>query len=444
MTEDQKKLEVATFRFGIIADFVKRLGLERGEIKKLLEEKAAQRYKIPHSSKTEITKGAIVKWLRDYKSAGEQLTGLYPKTRSDKGDCKSLEAQIKIGILEVLKDAPKATVPAIIKTLRHKKIIASNETINHSTIYRFLTEHRKTKLANIKADDRRRFEAEYPNQIWQSDVMHGPHIKITGDKERKHKTYLIAFLDDYSRFIVHAEFYFAESLASFKSALQSALLKRGLPHTLYVDNGACYKADGLIQIGAILGISIKHSRPYIPQGRGKIERWFKTVRDGFFTPYFSDDIFLDQLNESFHQWVEEYNKKVHSSTNETPFNRYMAGLECIRPAPDKLGDYFRAVTSRQVKKDRTFQLNGVIYEAPVGLIDRRVELRYDPESMRPDLEIFYNGASFGMATVLDPQVNSQLGRNWMELLPEVPSTAIPNNPIIKSGELPLEENHDEL
>jgi len=144
--------------------------------------------------------------------------------------------------------------------------------------------------------------------------------------------------------------------------------------------------------------------------------------------------------------VEEYNKTVHSTINMTPFDRYMAGLECIRPAPADLEDYFRSVTSRKIKKDRTFQLNGVLYEAPVGLIDRRVELRYHPEQDNPTIEIFYNGQSFGKAIVLNPQLNSQLGRNWMERVPEATTSSLPPpaEKVIKSGELFFEENDNEF
>ena len=109
--------------------------------------------------------------------------------------------------------------------------------------------------------------------------MHGPRAKVSGINK---KTYLHAIIDDSSRYIIHAEFFTSEKLEAFKECLKAAVEKRGLPQKLYVDNGACYSAINLEQITACLGIGIKHSRPYIPQGRGKIERWFRNVRESFY------------------------------------------------------------------------------------------------------------------------------------------------------------------
>ena len=138
---------------------------------------------------------------------------------------------------------------------------------------------------NEDAKDKRHFEASHPNEIWQSDVMHGPYVQVEG---RARKTYLIAVIDDHSRYIVHAEFYLAETITNFLDCLRQAILARGLPQKLYTDNGACFKTSHLEQVSAQLGIAIKHTRPYTPQGRGKIERWFKTVRDGFLGSHAKD------------------------------------------------------------------------------------------------------------------------------------------------------------
>jgi transposase InsO family protein len=409
MNQNDKKAEVATFRFGVIADFVAGVRLNRGDKEKLLKEKISRRYEIPYSNKSRICRGTILKWIDFYKKGGRRIESLYPKTRSDKGKYKSIDASVRLGIIEIKKENPKLKVPALLKELMHRKYIGSDERISETGIYRFLSGE-KLNNVNTEAVDKRRFEAQFPNEIWQSDVMHGPYVKVSGPKRKK--VYLLAILDDHSRLIIHAQFYFSEGISDFRECLKSAIEKRGLPQKLYIDNGSCYRALHLEQIAAALGISIKHSRPYTPQGRGKIERWFKYVRDNFLAiPNSTNNIHLDELNEDFDEWVDAYNNKKHGTTKEKPVDRYQKNLECVRPAPINIIDYFRRVTVRKVKKDRTISLHGVIYEAPVVLIDKQVELKYH-EGVPSEVEIFFNSMSFGNVMIVNPHVNAQIGRSW--------------------------------
>ncbi len=409
MDESEKKLKIATFRFGVISEFVTGVKLHYGEKERLIREKLARQYEVPFSSRNKIARSTIEKWICDYKKAGFRLEGLSPRPRSDKGQTKALSDHLRLAIKELKKEDPQIKLPAIMKTLRHKKLIGADEVLNPSTVYRYLKAEKLTSV-NEDAKDKRHFEASHPNEIWQSDVMHGPHVRVDG---RSKKSYLIAIIDDHSRLIIHAEFYLAETIKNFLDCLRQGVMKRGLPQKLYIDNGACYKALHLEQVAAQLGIGISHSRPYTPQGRGKIERWFKFVQDNFLGAFRHHDAKdkLDLLNDHFASWVEEYNNKVHSTTKQTPYNRYQKGLECVRPAPKHLLDYFRQVEFRRVKKDRTIRLLGSIFEVPVGLIDRQVELKFHPEDLS-DIEIFFQGKSYGTAVVVNPHVNAKIGRNW--------------------------------
>lgn len=409
MTEEEKKKEIATFRFGVIADLVVGVRLSRGDKEKLIREKVSRRYNIPYSEKSEITRSTLLNWISIYRSGGQRIESLYPKTRSDKGGYRNLDATLRLGIKELKREHPSMKVPAILRMLKHKKMIPIDYQINLASIYRYI---RNENLNTINEDavDKRKFEAEFPNEIWQSDVLHGPQVKLEGVKKKK--TYLIAIIDDHSRLIIHAEFCLSEGLNDFRNCLKTAIERRGLPQKLYIDNGSCYKALHLEQITAALGISIKHSRPYIPQGRGKIERWFRYVRDNFLACInTSKPLSLDEINNTFDEWVDGYNNKIHSSTKESPISRYKKNLECVRPAPTRLLNYFRRVEIRTIKKDRTFRLNGILYEAPVGLIDRKVEVKYH-EGRPNDVEIFFDGLSFGNASLVDVYVNSQIGREW--------------------------------
>ena len=408
--ENDKNLQIATFKFGVISEFVTGMRLEYGDKERLIKEKLARSYAVPYSIRDRIARSTIEKWICDYKKAGFRLEGLYPKERKDKGKARSLSDTIKLAIKEIKKEDPHLQLAAIITALRHRKLIAADEVINASTVYRYIKSEQLTTV-NEDAKDKRHFEASAPNEIWQSDVMHGPYVLVDGKLK---KSYLIAIIDDHSRLIVHAEFYLAETLKNFLDCLRLAVMTRGLPQKLYIDNGSCYKALHLEQVAAQLGIGITHSRPYIPQGRGKIERWFKFVRDNFLQSLLTGEKKekLDLLNHHFSEWVHEYNhNRVHSTTKQKPYDRYRDNLACVRPAPKDIIDYFRQIEFRRVKKDRTVRLYGILLEAPVGLIDRQVELRFHPEILS-EVEIFFQGKSFGMAICVNPHINAAVGRNW--------------------------------
>lgn len=442
MNDDERNLKIASFRFGLISEFVTGVRLGYGEKEKLLKEKTSRSYDIPFSSRNIVSRSSLEKWVVDYKRSGYRIEGLYPKVRSDKGASRALSSSLRLAIKELKKEQPDLMAPALITCLRHKKLIGQDEHINPSTLYRYLKSEELTKI-NEDAVDKRRFEAQHPNEIWQSDVMHGPYVRVDGKSK---KSYLIAIIDDHSRLIIHAEFYLAETRENFLDCLRQAIMKRGLPQKLYIDNGSCFKALRLEQVTAQLGIAISHSRPYTPQGRGKIERWFKYVRDSFVSiekanPANAEK--LDLLRSHFEEWVDEYNSKVHGTTKQTPYDRYRAGLECVRPAPAGLLDYFRQIEFRRVKKDRTVRLMGCMFEAPVGLIDRQVELRFHPEDLS-QVEVFFQGKSYGIAPVVNVHVNAKIGRNWdpnpETLKPKLEQITVENK--MPTGQLFINKNEE--
>jgi hypothetical protein len=236
--------------------------------------------------------------------------------------------------------------------------------------------------------------------------MHGPKVDVNG---KMRKTYLIAIIDDHSRLIAHARFYLSEKLTSYLIAFEDAIAARGLPRKLYVDNGAAFRSKHLEYITAALSISLIHAKPYMPQGKGKIERWFKTVRTSFLP--LVNGTGLSQLNQALTRWVtENYHEKIHSATRQTPFERFTGKMHCLRSAPANLKDYFRKVARRTVSKDRSVTLNGRLYEAPVALISKRVELLY--HDSEPDkVEVKYQNKSFGMIRSVDLHVNCRVKRD---------------------------------
>ena len=432
MVSDDLAMQVATFRFGVIADFVTGVKLSYGERQRILNQKAERTYQIPGSPRTRIGRSTILSWICDYKKAGFRLEGLFPKVRKDKGTYRKLDTTLRMAIKELKTENLHYTVPVMITKLKHNKILAHDEKINKSSLYRFL---KRENLHEVTAQptDKRKFEASCPNEIWQCDVMHGPLLKMPEGPQRK--AYLCAIMDDHSRLIVHAQFYLTETVVSLKDCLRQAILRRGIPSKFYVDNGACYRALHIEQILAGIGVALTHSRPYKPEGRGKIERWFRYVRQDFIPLYADKPLLLSEINERLESWVDRYNNTPHSGIKMSPYERFRQNLACIRPAPQNLMDYFRQIEFRRVRKDRTVQLGGRFFEVPVGLIDKKIELRFHEEN-GDDVEIFFENRSHGKAVLLDVHVNARIGRDYGPSThkPSDPQP-IPTAPEITSGKL---------
>jgi putative transposase len=404
MTEEQKQ-RVAVFRFGIIHDLVSSARLDHGEQEELLREKCARRWEIPFSSRSSIGRSSILRWVQQYKAGGGKIESLYPQGRNDSGKPRVLDEETSLALLELRRKMPEWTVPALICAMHERRLVTTGISLSPSTVYRFLHSHHLMTKEN-RPVDRRKFEAELPNDLWQCDAMHGP-LLMCGGKRRK--SYLIAFIDDNSRLIPHGQFYFSEGLSCFMDAFAQALLQRGLPRKLYTDNGSAFRSRQVEYTTASLGIALVHARPYMPQGKGKIERFNKTVQTQFL-PWFRGDT-LEEINEAFDLWLSDvYHVRPHSATGQSPFKRFTSKMECLRSAPDNLMDHFRKRTHRRVNKDRSVVVDRRLYEAPVELIGKRVEILYHEESPE-QVEIRYQEKSYGLLRQVDLHVNSRVKRD---------------------------------
>jgi len=227
----------------------------------------------------------------------------------------------------------------------------------------------------------------------------------------------LAFIDDATRAIPQAAFALSENTASFLPVLKQAILRRGLPQRLYVDNGANYRSHHLALVCAKLGIALIHARPYRPQGKGKIERWFKSVRGQLLTRLAPEDTAsLAALNRRLAAWIEgEYHMSPHRGLDgATPLERWAesaAGVRYPEPGLD-LDDLFLYEAKRKVQKDRTVSLNGVLYEVDAALVGETLTLRFDPAAppQRP-VQVCHRGQVVGLARVLEPYANCFVKRN---------------------------------
>jgi putative transposase len=260
-----------------------------------------------------------------------------------------------------------------------------------------------------------RFECAAPNEMWTGDALHGPAVA-------GRKAYLFCFLDDHSRAVMAARWGYFEDTVRLAAALRPALAARGVPDRIYVDNGSAFADAALQRAAARLGIKITHSAPGRPQGRGKIERFFRTVREEFLVEAGDGSGIKDraELNRLFTAWTETvYHARPHSETGQPPAQRWLAGAPFPVPDAARLREAFLWSEARLVRKDATVRLFGGAYETDPVLAGRKVECVFDPFDLTV-LEIFWNGSPYGTA------VPRKIGRHsHPKAKPEVPGSPPP-------------------
>ena len=280
--------------------------------------------------------------------------------------------------------------------------------ISASTLYRFLKQRGLSERQLLAPPAHKKFEAEHSNQIWQSDMLFGPYVQRPGGG--KMQALLHAILDDASRLIPHAQFYASQGLDACLDCLRQAVAARGAAIRLYMDNAKIYRSPQLARIAASIGMLIVHTPPYQPEGRGKIERFFRSCREQFLNNLDrKQTLSLEELNDRLWAWLEVYHRTEHSSLGTTPLLRWQRDIEHIRqlpPATDFRRLFFHRL-DRVVRRDCTFLLQNRFYEAPPHLAGETIEARFDP--LDPAVvEIYFQGKPEGTARLVDPVVNGQL------------------------------------
>jgi putative transposase len=335
----------------------------------MVRELAAREHAGPSGERVRVTRWTLDRWITMWRQGG--FDALVPSPRQSQPrtppEVMELAAALK-------KENPARTAAQVQRILRAQSGWAPDE----RTIQRMFTRTGLTSLATADAAPAAfgRFEASRPNEIWTGDALHA--IRLAG-----RKTYLFAFIDDRSRAVMAARFGFAEDAIRLAAALRPALASRGVPEHVYVDNGSAFVDAWLLRACARLGIKLVHSQPGRPQGRGKIERFFRTVRGQFLAELTDARAAqvkdLAELNRLFTAWVETvYHVREHSETGQPPLARWEAGGPFPLPAAADLADAFRWSEWRTVSKTATVSMHGNRYQVDPGLAGRRVELVFDP------------------------------------------------------------------
>jgi putative transposase len=419
---------VALFRYQLIREAADP-GLSTRQRGRLVRELAGREHPGPFGVPVRVSRQSLDRWILAWRRGGFDALLPTPRqvTARTPGEVLDMAAALK-------RENPDRTAAQVVRILRTHL----GWTPSESTVLRLFT-----RLELSRPQPGRtvfgRFEAARPNQLWTGDALHGPVVA-------GRKTYLFAFIDDHSRAVVGHRFGHAEDTVRLAAALRPALASRGVPEAVYVDNGSAFVDAWLRRALAVLGIKLTHSTPGRPEGRGKIERLFETVRGQFLVevtgtgePGRHHVADLGELNRLFTAWVEQvYPRRVHSETGQPPIDRWTAGAPFALPSPAALREAFLWSAHRQVTKTATVSLLGNVYQVDPDLVGRQIELVYDPFDLTT-IEVRLHGKPMGLA------IPHRIGRHaHPKARPETPPTPPP--PASGIAYLPLVDaaHHAEL
>src|SRR5215216_6407034 len=371
---DNRRQAVALFRYSLIREAADpALGAhERGALVRALAERD---HLGPSGERVRVSRNTLDRWIAAWRTGGFEALLPDPRVGRPRVDLDMLELAV------TLKREQPRRAAAQIATVIAERYGASP--------------HERTLQRHF-----RRFQAEAPNQLWTADALHGPVVA-------GRKAYLFAAIDDHSRALAGYRWAHAEDTLRLEAALRAGFAARGLPGCLYVDNGSPFISRQLERCLAVLGIRLVHSRPGQPQGRGKIERVFRTVREQFLIELEARGgaADLEELNRLFGAWVEGvYHHQEHAETGQAPMERFLAGAPPRLPTPAELREAFLWAEHRQVTKTGMVSLFGNRYQVDPALVGATVELVFDPFDLAK-IQVRYQQRPMGAA------VPFQLGRH---------------------------------
>jgi len=403
----EKNQKMGMFKYEVIVSL---LHHSDENLQSRIEKLSKRCWTLPDGHLREYSCGTIEDWYYTYKQGG--LNALMPRKRSDRGSFKSLDEEICDCIEEIISEHPKLKSSVIIERLKTKGFI-KNCKPSESSIYRYIRSIKPQLSA--PSQERRAFEAPHAGSLWQTDIMYGPYLPRKNSRGRwcKKQTYLIGIIDDNSRLLCHGEFFFDQNLLAYLSCLKTAFNKRGIPERLYCDNGKVFLSRQINSIMAKLGTGVIHTKIRDAAAKGKIERFFNTVRGNFLEPLLAFDKpkTLKELNNKFFIWSEDkYNHKKHSTTGMKPIDKWLQTAHKVKLLHhDTQDEIFRFTETRKVKKDGTFSLQNKIYETDYVLSGKKVSVNYDP-FMSENIYVSLDGENYGKATPINRHFNATMPR----------------------------------
>ena len=381
--EDRRRRDIGLFRYSIAREPADaRLSkAERGALVRYL---ADAEHTGPDGSHVRVGRSTIDRWIRDLRRGG--FEALVPAPRS----CEPRTPKALLALAESLKrEAPARSAAQVVRIMEQTGVDPpSIRTIQR--LYARLGLHTSSDGSPVRAYGR--FEATRRNELWMGDALHGP---VVAGK----KAYLLAFIDDYSRALPGYRWGYSEDTVRLEAALRHGLASRGVPEAILVDRGSAYVSPELARSAAVLGIRLVHARPRSPTTKGKIERFYRTMRAQFLVEIESRGGVSDlaELNRLFEAWVEVvYHHQVHSETKATPLERFLEGGPPSLPSPAELHEAFLWSAVRVVTKTACVSLFGNSFEVDAALVGRKAELIFDPFDLT-DIEVRFEGRPMGKA-----------------------------------------------
>ncbi len=364
----------------------------RGHRGPTLRKLAGKTWTLPDGRQVRFAAETLRCWIRRYRCGG--LPALEDKARPQRGVVVLTPAQVET-FCALKRDVPERSLDQLLRIAGDLKLVEPG-TVSRSTLHRVLQAHGLSGRPKSGASvaDLDRFEADAPNELWQSDMLAGPWLPDPDKPGKRRRTWLYAFIDDHSRLLLAGRFAFKGDLPALELVFRQALRRHGLPARVYYDNGATYRSRHMQQVVAELGIHrMVFTTPYRPQGHGKVEAFNRFCKNAFIAEVKASSITtLDALNAAFRAWVDRvYNTRLHSEIQQAPRERWREALSNVRHVDEEvLRRAFLWSETRKSDKTGVFSLHGCRYQTGPELANRKVDVRYDPEHLE-EVEVWSEG-----------------------------------------------------
>ena len=372
----EKKQDVALLRYTAIAPVVTGLGDAYGSNNDYYHKISEKGVTGPDGKVYHFHPDTLQRWYSAYKKQG--FEALMPRDRRDAGKSRKIDADLLEQLTYFVEHYPRMPATEILRKLEENGSVTDGQ-VSLSTITRCVSNIRRSAGASPNRD-MRRYERPHINEVWCGDSSVGPRLKEADG--RKQRVYIIALIDDASRFITGADLFFNDNFVNLMSVMRSAVAKYGRPKVWRFDNGRTYRNRQMDLLSARIGTTLSYCQPYTPQGKSKIERWFLTLKDHWYASLdLTEFRSLDELRGSFQEWVRIYNQTPHSSLQgKTPQERFFSEPEQIRRLPDQdLDRSFLLEADRRVSADSVIVIDHVEYEVDCRYAKQKLRIRYSPD-----------------------------------------------------------------
>ena len=359
-----------------------------------LDAAKANQIKARIAEQTGLSERTIRRYLARYQADG--FLGLRPKGRCRKMNQEAIAPEILEQAILLRREVPSRSVAQLIQILEWEGRIIPGQ-IKRSTLQEKLAERgystRQMKMYREAGVASRRFQQTSRNRLWHSDIKYGPYLPIGPDGMKK-QVYLVTFIDDATRFVLHGEFYPTLDKLIIEDCFRKAVVKYGIPEKEYFDNGKQYKTKWMTRACSKLGIRLLYAKPYSPEATGKVERFNRVVDSFLSEAALEKPQTLDKLNSLFWVWLDEcYQTKPHSALGEkiSPHIAYQSDKKPLRFLdPAVIANAFLHCEERKVDKAGCISFAGQKYEVGLTFIGCTVDVVYDPADTS-ELMIEYPG-----------------------------------------------------